>query len=82
MDCIKLLRTIQNHPFTYLLYEEAFADRKGYTVAILGKENQFAYATDVTDDQDVAERFIKLISEGGLAPCHLHDVLEDMLPLS
>ncbi len=82
MDCIKLLRTIQNHPYTYLLYEEAYADRKGYSVAILSGENQFTYANDITNNQNAAVRFFRLISEGGLAPCHLHDVLEDMLPLS
>lgn len=82
MNHLKLLRTMQQDSSIFLLYEELFPDRSGYSVAICGKNGQFAFASDITNRRDAAERFFSLICKGDLAPCHLYDVLEDMLPLS
>ncbi len=34
---------------------------------------------DVTDDADAAQALALLMQEGGLDPCHMHDVVEDFL---
>lgn len=82
MNHLKLLRTMRQDESLFLLYEETLPDHIGYSVAICRKDGQYAFASDVTDLHDAAERFFTLIAEGDLAPCHLYDVLEDMLPLS
>lgn len=82
MNRIKLLRTMHHCQSTFLLYEETYAERHGYSVAICSRNAKFAYARDITENRDAAERFFALICKGGLDPCHLNDVLEDMLPLT
>ena len=81
MSDTQLLCTRHHAPFQYLLYEKIYRDRAGYAVAICRDEKVLAYAEDITDRKDAAERFLALISEGGLEPCHLYDLLEDLLPL-
>ena len=34
---------------------------------------------DVTDNADAAQALALLMQEGGLDPCHMHDVVEDFL---
>ena len=82
MDRPKLLRTMHHCHSTFLLYEETYSDRYGYSIAIFNRDAQSAFAFDVTENRRAAEQFLTLICEGGLDPCHLYDVLEDMLPLN
>jgi hypothetical protein len=85
---------IQRHGMlTYLLYEELSESppddlsddlpitRMCYSIAIQAADGSQVYAADITDNRDAALRFLNLISECGLSPVHLFDVLEDMLPL-
>ena len=81
MSSILILCTRHHAPFTYILYEKRYQDRVGYAVAICREGKQLVCAEDITHCKASAERFFDLISRGGLHPCHLYDVLEDMLPL-
>lgn len=76
-----ILKKKQHKDLTYLLLEETLDDRSSYSIAICSPRRPCAFAADVTDNREAALRFLNLISEGGLDPIHLDDVLEDMLPL-
>ena len=93
MNTKTTLQIQQHGTLTYLLYEEPSESppddlsddlpgtRMCYSIAIQDADGSQVYAADITDDRDAALRFLNLISEGGLSPVHLFDVLEDMLPL-
>lgn len=82
MDCKNLLCSTRDCALTFSLFEEPLCGRQTYSVAVYDGNLGHAYASDVTDDRTPAEKFLYLISEGGPEPCHLYDVLEDVLPLN
>ena len=82
MESKSLILRTHHHTLTFCLYEEPFMDRSSYSIAIIDQNKQFAYANDISENLQNAQRFLELICQGGLDPRHLYDVLEDFLPLT
>lgn len=80
-----LLETMHNctgHPsLIFALYEFSCRGRNAYSVAVYSSSTGCAFAEDVTDSRQAAESFMELLQAQELEPCHLSDLLEDLLPL-
>lgn len=78
----ELTRRTDPHTFiVYILYQQSYPDRIGYSIAVSDALGHRSFAEDLTDDRDAAERFLQLLSEEAAEPCHLLDFIEDALPL-
>lgn len=65
----------------YTLYQSNQGTEAFYSVSVSDDEYGSAYAEDVTDDLSAAERFLQLLCEEAVEPCHLLAIVEDALPL-
>lgn len=78
----ELTRCINPNAATvYILYQQSYSDRIGYSIAVSDAYDHHSFAEDLTDDRDAAERFLALLAEEAAEPCHLSDLVEDALPL-
>ena len=58
--------------------EEKIVENKQRTVYGI-MYNDECFVTDVSNDKAEVERMVELFNDNDLAPCHLLDVLEDMI---
>lgn len=63
------------------LVEDYFEDENGHRIlaySICSAAHQF-YLSCVSSDRAVVERLVQMLNSGKIAPCHLHDVIEDYI---
>lgn len=66
----------------FFLYQHDLPDRPCYSLAAWDlPRRSFLLAEDITDRSETAERFLRLLQQERVSPCHIIDVLEDLLPL-
>ena len=64
----------------YALYESIVENRLSYSIKIsLRETGESATARDVTSDQPKARHIFKMIRRGGVTPCCLFEVVEDLI---
>ncbi|MBQ8743264.1 MAG: hypothetical protein IJZ03_07835 [Clostridia bacterium] len=76
--------TLNRRHLTYTLIKGMLESRESYSVEIsMAYEGNFesALARDVSDDVTACERLLRLLSDMEVEPCHLYDILEDILPI-
>lgn len=69
---------------TYTLISSAKEERESYSVEICmlrGEEREVTIAEDVSSNGEASERLLYLLASADAEPCHLYDILEDLLPL-
>jgi hypothetical protein len=69
---------------TYTLTEGRLESRTSYSVEITmtsEKGIESSLADDVSGDLIASEGLLRLLADMEVEPCHLYDVLEDMLPI-
>lgn len=76
-----LHNTVNSSLLRYSLYQSIRDGRDSFSISICDERSRCVWAEDVTDDKCAAERFLHLLHREGAEPCHLHYILEDMLPL-
>ena len=76
-----LQRRSERSTMQYTLYQSNQGDEACYSISISDEEYGSAFVEDVTDDLSAAERFLQLLYEEAVEPCHLVAVVEDSLPL-
>ncbi|MBQ8381667.1 MAG: hypothetical protein IJX47_00500 [Clostridia bacterium] len=80
-----LIETLVNNDnsslLRYSLYRSICEGRDSFSISICNDHSECVCAEDITDDLSAAMRFLRLLHREGAEPCHLHYILEDMLPL-
>ncbi len=80
-EIIKIDKKISENRYArYILY---ISEKDGYNICSIGVEisEDKAFAEDFCRDRKTAEKFLYLIADEGLEPCHLPDVIYDILPI-
>lgn len=84
MDLCEIVRIDKrnsiNMLITYKLYVSKSEEGEIYSLSV-EKAGECSCAEDVCRDRIRAEDFLYLLAKEELEPCHLTDVLYDMLPL-
>ena len=57
----------------------ATLERGSYTLFIRTDRGEYSAAKGVTRSETEAERLLEILRDNAVFPCHLHEILEDLL---